>query len=490
MMKGHTSMPGSNSQEQNIYRNLAAQIQSGFYSDGKRFPSVQEIARQFHVSYCPAQRALKALESEGLISIHRGKETRVLKKPVDHFLEGDTFRKRIVSLIDLAKSLRLLSPAISFQGMCQMNPCKTPEGVPAGNTRIWHWRELYRTFEEELSALGNQTIHSLYQDINIFIESAFLDIFQMTHTNEEENALLNRFASDHRQCIEHCRNGRYSVARHQLQAMAAPFLDKVDDYLNSIPVDTTEQETFSWTPQKGRTRYCDMIAIDLVRKINEGHYPEGTFLPKGSVLANIYHVSPITMRRTIGLLNQLGVAKNVNGIGTRIVCADNTETSDRLKAMILGNNLRTFLEAYQLLIVTCEPVLRDSFVHFAQETREKLRQASTIADPRLALTTLTSYSLQGIVRYCPLASIQEIVSKLTLLLLNGSAVPFKDTGKAIDWPRESAMLADALKAGDGARYAFLFRRMHNDIFPVMKSHLQKIGVKNIDHLATPVFDDR
>ena len=64
MMKGHTSMPGSNSQEQNIYRNLAAQIQSGFYSDGKRFPSVQEIARQFHVSYCPAQRALKELESE------------------------------------------------------------------------------------------------------------------------------------------------------------------------------------------------------------------------------------------------------------------------------------------------------------------------------------------------------------------------------------------------------------------------------------------
>ena len=66
-------MPNSNSLEQNIYRNLAAQIQSGFYSKGNRFPPAQEIARLFNVSYGPAQRALKALEKEGLIKVGRGK---------------------------------------------------------------------------------------------------------------------------------------------------------------------------------------------------------------------------------------------------------------------------------------------------------------------------------------------------------------------------------------------------------------------------------
>lgn len=98
-------MPNSNSLEQNIYRNLAAQIQSGFYSKGNRFPPAQEIARLFNVSYGPAQRALKALEKEGLIKVGRGKETLVLKKPYENYLESDTFKKRILSLIDLSHSL-------------------------------------------------------------------------------------------------------------------------------------------------------------------------------------------------------------------------------------------------------------------------------------------------------------------------------------------------------------------------------------------------
>ena len=59
-------MPYSSSQEQTIYRHLAGQIQLGFYDGGARFPSAQEIARKFRVSYCPAQRALKALAQAGL----------------------------------------------------------------------------------------------------------------------------------------------------------------------------------------------------------------------------------------------------------------------------------------------------------------------------------------------------------------------------------------------------------------------------------------
>ena len=41
-----------NSQEQTIYRSLAGQIQLGFFDDGERFPSVQDIARRYQaVSY-------------------------------------------------------------------------------------------------------------------------------------------------------------------------------------------------------------------------------------------------------------------------------------------------------------------------------------------------------------------------------------------------------------------------------------------------------
>lgn len=139
-------------------------------------------------------------------------------------------------------------------------------------------------------------------------------------------------------------NGR--KRKKGLEALTDPFHITAEQYLATLPADRTIQENFSWSPQKGRTRYCDMIAIDLVRKINDGTHPAGTLLPNGAILANIYHVSPITIRRTIALLNKLGVAKTVNGVGTRVVSTENTHLSVSLKAIILGNNLRTFLEAY------------------------------------------------------------------------------------------------------------------------------------------------
>ena len=88
----------------------------------------------------------------------------------------------------------------------------------------------------------------------------------------------------------------------------------IEEYLAELelPPDI-EPEAFVWEPKnKGRTRYCDIVAIDMICKINQGIYPLGTLLPGGPVLADTYHVSEITIRRTIGLLNTLGVVQTIN----------------------------------------------------------------------------------------------------------------------------------------------------------------------------------
>ena len=77
----------------------------GFYDNGERFPSVKEIADRFHVSYCPAQRALKLLEKDGQIKLYRGSATAVLKKPYENYLESNVFKRRIKSVLDLCHSL-------------------------------------------------------------------------------------------------------------------------------------------------------------------------------------------------------------------------------------------------------------------------------------------------------------------------------------------------------------------------------------------------
>lgn len=184
-------MPNSNSLEQNIYRNLAAQIQSGFYSKGNRFPPHRKSRDCLTFPTGLRNEPLKALEKEGLIKVGRGKETLVLKKPYENYLESDTFKKRILSLIDLSHSLRLFSPAINLQGMYHMDLEKELENPLPENNRIEQWRTQYRLFDNSLSALGNQTLHGLYHDINAFVESAFLDIFHVSFTEDEEKSYLN-----------------------------------------------------------------------------------------------------------------------------------------------------------------------------------------------------------------------------------------------------------------------------------------------------------
>lgn len=96
-------MSNYNSQEQTIYRNLAGKIQLGFYDGGERFPSAKEIASGYQVSYCPAQRALKMLEKDGLIKLCRGKATQILAKPYEDYLGNPVFLQRSAGSLTCAK---------------------------------------------------------------------------------------------------------------------------------------------------------------------------------------------------------------------------------------------------------------------------------------------------------------------------------------------------------------------------------------------------
>ena len=153
-----------------------------------------------------------------------------------------------------------------------------------------------------------------------------------------------------------------------------------------------------------------------------GVYPVGTLLPNGSVLADIYHVSEITMRRTIALLNKLGVAETVNGVGTRVIFQGDSTIPHKLKELTLDGNLKTFLEALQLLAITGESIMRYTFPHIHQSFLDKIVQATLVPDENRAMVDVVGIGLQAIVKCCPLAAIREIYSKITLQLLHGSVL--------------------------------------------------------------------
>lgn len=477
-----------NSQEQTIYRSLAGRIQLGFFDDGERFPSVQEVARRFHVSYCPAQRALKALEADGLIRLCRGKETLVLGKPYGSYLKSPVFRARAEALEALARSLELLSASLGLEGLSRLDPAALPEAPPQDAGRARYVKYLYRLFDSALQALGSRTVLSLYYDVDSFAGSAFLDALDALYGPEEADGLLHGMARDMRESVLACRSGDQDGARARLRSVGGRYFHALDTYLDRVPLPPPEErESFAWEPRKGRTRYCDVIAIDLVCKINQGVYPVGALLPHGPALADCYHVSPITIRRTLALLGKLGVTQTINGVGIKVVSQGDGSISRKHKDLMLDDNLRDFLEALQFLAMTGEDVLRLTFPHFTPDVRDALRQALALSGQKASMVGVLASCLQALVHCCPLAPLREIYAKITLLLLRGSVLRLSETGgePVPHWPELSQALLDALGSDDAHGFAAAFRRLSLENFSATRTYLRDIGIPGLEAVAEP-----
>ena len=109
-------------------------------------------------------------------------------------------------------------------------------------------------------------------------------------------------------------------------------------------------------------------------------------------------------------------------MGTYVRGEGDAATWRKLKALAPDDSLRSFLEALQLLAITCGPVLGHTFPHMGAQALRDITQAAALPDANDAVIGAVGACLQAVVRCSPLAAVREIYSNLTLLLLNGSVL--------------------------------------------------------------------
>jgi len=484
-------MSNSNSRERTIYRSLAGKIQLGFYDNETRFPSAKEIASQYQVSYCPAQRALKMLEQGGLIKLCRGKSTAILDKPYRDYLESPVFKQRAHSLLDVIRTLNLILPDLCLYGMIHGDSRHL--SVQPGDRKALSipGRYLYQQFENSFLALGSRTVLSLYYDISSFAESALLDILYSKLGSSKADDLMTDVSAEYDYCVRNSRTLPPVRIRQRLEHLSGIFYGIIESYLLEVPGITApgQREVFAWARRKGRTRYCDTLAINIVCKINQGVYPVGTLLPSGSALADIYHVSEITMRRTIHLLNQLGVVKTLNGIGTRVISASGPELLYKIRELMMEDHLRGFLETLQLLAVTCEPVIMHSFPYFSQEAVDSIAMAASVPDTKESTTAVLNAVMQAVIRFCPLMTIRDIYRKITLFLSEGNVLRPEVTGPGpvSGWNMISHRIQESCAAKDSALLAGTFRLLSERAFLSTKHALLELGISQAEEVAGETF---
>ncbi len=134
----------------------------------------------------------------------------------------------------------------------------------------------------------------------------------------------------------------------------------------------------------GLSRY-EQIAVDIAQKIVNGKYKVGQKLSGRSLLAGTYNVSPETIRRSIALLQNIGVVEAVTGSGiivksTGLAHEYLAEYNERRNIINLRNRINDMLNKRRQLDMELEKEL-SKLVETAFQKSSILQQIEEVPLP-------------------------------------------------------------------------------------------------------------
>ncbi|MDD2401944.1 MAG: TrkA C-terminal domain-containing protein [Clostridia bacterium] len=152
----------------------------------------------------------------------------------------------------------------------------------------------------------------------------------------------------------------------------------------------------------GYSRY-EQIAIDIAQKIVRGEFRVDQKLSGRSLLAGTYNVSPETIRRSIALLQNIGVVEAVTGSGIIVRSSSLAreyleEFNERQKVLDLRNRISILFNQRQILETELEKEL-SKFLEYSFQKSSILQQIEEIILPPeswMAEKTIAETNLRNI----------------------------------------------------------------------------------------------
>jgi len=135
----------------------------------------------------------------------------------------------------------------------------------------------------------------------------------------------------------------------------------------------------------GEPRY-EQIAIDIARRITRGEFRVDQKLSGRSLLAGTYNVSPETIRRSIALLQNIGVVEAITGSGVMVKSMELArgylrEYNERQEIMDHKNRINNLLNQRRALDKELEREL-SSFLELSFQKASILQQIEEILIPK------------------------------------------------------------------------------------------------------------
>lgn len=195
-----------------------------------------------------------------------------------------------------------------------------------------------------VGALDNRLAMNLLWETVRYLRFPYLTNGMETLTGRKELAGFSR-----EETIEALRAEAAHSYGRSLQALFA-FMDEMSldpGLKDAAPI------PFHWNIYRQRPQLRYSFASLLIREILKGTYPQGTYLPSLPQLVDRYGIPLMTVRRTLGLLEELGMTRSYHGKGT-LVCMEPADID--LSRSSIREGIRLYVESLQLLHLTVQNI--------------------------------------------------------------------------------------------------------------------------------------
>lgn len=401
-----------------IYSALKTQIQFGVYRVGQRLPTMEDACLLFGVSIRTIRNAYQQLHQEGFITMSRKVGVKVTvdysEEEVEQHIQ-EFFIERRDALIDLGRSMQVLLSGAQWMGFKHVTPDQLDQIEElARREDILPPHKMVLQHQLIYGSLNNDMLMRLVWQIYMFFLAPFLSVPENLKGLEPEHSPLPCM-------IDLCRRQNWTQLRIAIETFQGQFSSALDQFYEkriTLPVPET-QESFQWSSYKKVSQRCYSLGLEIMVGIRRGTYPAGSRLPSLCELAEEKHVSVDTVRRTLSLLNSIGVTDTRNGIGTYILPADDSAAHCDLTLPAVKKRLLDFLQSLQVLASSCRRVAE---VTFSASDTDAIRQCRDRLNrlKRDQRCDLAAYSiLELMIHLAPFHAVRSVYTSLFYQLLWG-----------------------------------------------------------------------
>lgn len=405
-----------------IYEYLDRCIHFQYYSYGDVLPSVESLCVMFTASDQTVKAALHRLCEEHYLTMQKGRRAKVIYQQSDS--QRDEYITRFLcerwpAYREIFQVSEIVFRAIIIEGFKRFDE----EGYETLSffAEQGDLNNLIRFYCCILQKVKNPLIMNLFWEIAVFSGLPFLG--KHTSKNYKAQEVAQRLHA----FINLGKSGQWDRLDAELlefwREITGSILKSIEPYIQPVPAD--EQVPFSWRIYRGQPQICYSLAIHIIHEIFQGRYQMNQFLPSYQKMSEEYNVSVNTVRRTVHLLNQLGVAQTINGKGTRVFSLGEPLNRPDYTVPAIRRNLALMSRSFELLSYSCEMASYTILSSMSREERMELIEQLKIFICNGNCGFAPWQLLRTFSTQAPMQTLREIYTKLYGLALWG--YPLKET---------------------------------------------------------------